>query len=330
MSTSASLLQKVKRLLEEKNRIIEEQKLEISKLKQRLEETNNKIKLLEEEREKLEEKVKSLEREVAKLRMQASLKRILSEKIPEVVELGSERGQVVSSEAPSEKAKGDVEELMLLVARYLTGDKNVRKTLEERLLNSENVKVKVLLLLSEGSKSIDQLASSLKLNEDSLLDHLKELMSMGCVKVEGRSVFLPYMTKGVEVQVAPPTTITKVMEEPKTPPMAPPSPPPPPMRPSAVTLSRNELSEKWRDMRTVDILNEIAKIVQTNQNPADIAMMLEVLSEILESRLKTFGGRIRYEIGREIKAWRSGHGSINSLIEKLADWKDRIREQVTY
>lgn len=325
-SSIGSIIRRVRHLLEEKNRIIEMQKLEISKLRKQLESANRKIRTLMEEKVELEERIKSLEREAAKYRMQASLQKMLSEKILKALEIERKgRKEEEDIRGMYESLKSEYDDLALQVARYLCGDLEVRKTLENKLLESENVKAKILIMLSRGVNTISDLATSLGMNEDAILDPLKELASAGFVKVDGGKIILSYAAKEEQPQQPPAMEPARKVEIVET---APPPAPKPPQEPASI--SREELLDKWRDLSTMEVFNDVINNVRREENPENIALMLEVLFEILESRLKTFGGRLRYEINREIKAWKTGRGNVDELVEKLANWMDRVRGIVKF
>ena len=337
----------IKKQLAERDAIIEKQRNRILLLQEKLNEVREAVSALEAENEKLKNDLKSKEEELGKIKkafdkLQEEMIELKSklrekEKLIEDLKKEKETKKVTEAEVQTEqlrmyenllkKLQDKFVNLQMLIVKAIAGDEKAIEKLRTIILKEGPLEAKILMLIyTEGVSDVNELAEKLEVPREVLGSLLFMFEEEGLIKLEAEKIFIPAREK-IEEAAPPPTTST--------------APPPslPPTTTEVVTESRetvivpdtSALFEEWKTLPTEEVYDKLLAFCRKySKLPDKIGDALEVVCDILESRLKTFGGRIRFEMRREADDWRKGLGDFSELELKIADWKRRAKKVVEY
>ena len=337
----------IKKQLAERDAIIEKQRNRILLLQEKLNEVREAVSALEAENEELKNDLKSKEEELGKIKkafdkLQEEMIELKSklrerEKLIEDLKKEKETKKVTEAEVQTEqlrmyenllkKLQDKFVNLQMLIVKAIAGDEKAIEKLRTIILKEGPLEAKILMLIyTEGVSDVNELAEKLEVPREVLGSLLFMFEEEGLIKLEAEKIFIPAREK-IEEAAPPPTTST--------------APPPslPPTTTEVVTESRetvivpdtSALFEEWKTLPTEEVYDKLLAFCRKySKLPDKIGDALEVVCDILESRLKTFGGRIRFEMRREADDWRKGLGDFSELELKIADWKRRAKKVVEY
>ncbi len=337
----------IKKQLAERDAIIEKQRNRILLLQEKLNEVREAVSALEAENEELKNDLKSKEEELGKIKkafdkLQEEMIELKSklrekEKLIEDLKKEKETKKVTEAEVQTEqlrmyenllkKLQDKFVNLQMLIVKAIAGDEKAIEKLRTIILKEGPLEAKILMLIyTEGVSDVNELAEKLEVPREVLGSLLFMFEEEGLIKLEAEKIFIPAREK-IEEAAPPPTTST--------------APPPslPPTTTEVVTESRETVIvpdtsaffEEWKTLPTEEVYDKLLAFCRKySKLPDKIGDALEVVCDILESRLKTFGGRIRFEMRREADDWRKGLGDFSELELKIADWKRRAKKVVEY
>ena len=337
----------IKKQLAERDAIIEKQRNRILLLQEKLNEVREAVSALEAENEKLKNDLKSKEEELGKVKkafdkLQEEIIELKSklrerEKLIEDLKKEKETKKVTEAEVQTEqlrmyenllkKLQDKFVNLQMLIVKAIAGDEKAIEKLRTIILKEGPLEAKILMLIyTEGVSDVNELAEKLEVPREVLGSLLFMFEEEGLIKLEAEKIFIPAQEK-IEEAAPPPTTST--------------APPPslPPTTTEEATESRetvivpdtSALFEEWKTLPTEEVYDKLLAFCRKySKLPDKIGDALEVVCDILESRLKTFGGRIRFEMRREADDWRKGLSDFSELELKIADWKRRAKKVVEY
>ena len=337
----------IKKQLAERDAIIEKQRNRILLLQEKLNEVREAVSALEAENEELKNDLKSKEEELGKIKkafdkLQEEMIELKSklrerEKLIEDLKKEKETKKITEAEVQTEqlrmyenllkKLQDKFVNLQMLIVKAIAGDEKAIEKLRTIILKEGPLEAKILMLIyTEGVSDVNELAEKLEVPREVLGSLLFMFEEEGLIKLEAEKIFIPAREK-IEEAAPPPTTST--------------APPPslPPTTTEVVTESRetvivpdtSALFEEWKTLPTEEVYDKLLAFCRKySKLPDKIGDALEVVCDILESRLKTFGGRIRFEMRREADDWRKGLGDFSELELKIADWKRRAKKVVEY
>lgn len=337
----------IKKQLAERDAIIEKQRNRILLLQEKLNEVREVVSVLETEKEKLKSELESKEEELGKIkkafdRLQEEmieLKSKLREKEKLIEDLKKEREikKVAEAEVQTEQLRmyenllkelqDKFVNLQMLIVKAIAGDEKAIEKLRTVILKEGPLEAKILMLIyAEGVSDVNELAEKLEVPREVLGSLLFMFEEEGLIKLEAEKIFIPTREK-IEKAAPSPTTSTG----------SPPSLPPTTTeevvesRETAVVPDTSVLFEEWKTLPTEEVYDRLLAFCREySKLPDKIGDALEIVCDILESRLKTFGGRIRFEMRREADEWRKGLGDFSELELKIADWKRRAKKVVEY
>ncbi|MHA1583105.1 MAG: hypothetical protein ACTSYM_11520 [Candidatus Baldrarchaeia archaeon] len=337
----------IKKQLAERDTIIEKQRNRILLLQEKLNEVRETVSVLEVENEKLKNDLKSKEEELGKIkkafdRLQEEmieLKSKLREKEKLIEDLKKEREtkKVTEAEVQTEQIRiyenllkelqDKFVNLQMLIVKAIAGDEKAIEKLRTIILKEGPLEAKILMLIyTEGISNVNELAEKLEVPREVLGSLLFMFEEEGLIKLEAEKIYVPTKEK-IEEAASPPTSPTAST----------PSPSPATTAEEVeetkevVAPDTSALFEEWKTLPTEEVYDRLLAFCRKYSTlPDKIGDALEVVCDILESRLKTFGGRIRFEMRREADDWRKGIGDFSELELKIADWKRRAKKVVEY
>lgn len=338
----------IKKQLAERDAIIEKQRNRILLLQEKLNEVREVVSVLEAENEKLKNDLKSKEEELGKIkkafdRLQEELVELKSklrekEKLIEDLKKEKETKKVTEAEVQTEQIRmyenllkelqDKFVNLQMLIVKAIAGDEKAIEKLRTIILKEGPLEAKILMLIyTEGVSDVDELAEKLEVPREVLGSLLFMFEEEGLIKLEAEKIYVPTKEK-IEEAAPPPTSSTASTPSPS-----------PAITAEEVEETKEEivapdtsaLFEEWKTLPTEEVYDRLLAFCRKySKLPDKIGDALEVVCDILESRLKTFGGRIRFEMRREADDWRKGLGDFSELELKIADWKRRAKKVVEY
>jgi len=337
------IIETIKKQLAEREAIIEKQRNRILLLQQKLNEVREVVSVLEEENEKLRNDLKSKEEELGKIKRAfdrlreelVGLKSKLREKdkLIESLKKEKEAKKMPEVEVKTEQIKmyesllKDLQDkfvdLQMLIVKAVAGDEKAVEKLRDIILKEGPIEAKLLMLIyTEGVLNVDELAEKLNVPRETLGSLLFMLEEEGLIKLETEKILVPRREKVEEAHILPTTSTTlhsTVTEEASG------------TRTEATIPDTSALFEEWKSLPTGEVYDKLLTFCRKySKLPDQVGDALEAVCDILESRLKTFGGRIRFEMRREADDWRKGLGDLSELELKIADWKRRAKNVVEY
>jgi len=335
------IFETIKKQLAERDAIIEKQRNRILLLQEKLNEVREVVSVLEAEKEKLKSELESKEEELGKIkkafdRLQEEmieLKSKLREKEKLIEDLKKEREtkKVAEAEVQTEQLRmyenllkelqDKFVNLQMLIGKAIAGDEKAIEKLRTIILKEGPLEAKILMLIyAEGVSDVNELAEKLKVPRKALGSLLFMFEEEGLIKLEAEKIYVPAKDKIEEA--APPSTTSAT---------SPSSPPPVTTAEEVVAPDTSALFEEWKTLPTEEVYDRLLAFCRKySKLPDKIGDALEIVCDILESRLKTFGGRIRFEMRREADEWHKGLGDFSELELKIADWKRRAKKVVEY
>lgn len=332
-------MERIKQQLAEKDATIEKQRNRILLLQEKLSEFRELLTKIREENEKLKMKVKNREEELGKVKSafdnlrkeMVSLKEKLreKEKIIENLEKEEEKekpSRVAEVEIQLEKLKmyenlleelkNKFTKLQMLIVEAIVGKEEAVKEIKDLILREGPLEAKILTLIYvEGVSNVYELVERLKMSPETLGSLLFMFEEEGLIKLQADKIIIPSEMKVEEVTPTPTT-------------MGPKSIPHVEMEPAVAEIST--LFEKWKSLPTEELFDNLLTFCRSSKYPEQVGDALETVCDILEGRLKTFGGLIRFEMRREADYWRKGLGNLSELEDKISDWRIRAKKVVKY
>lgn len=341
------VLETIKKQLAERDVIIEKQRNRILLLQDKLNEAREAVAVLEKEKENLKKEIKNKKEELEKIKrafdkLQEELVEVkskLREKEKLIEYLKKETKRVAGIEVQTEKLRmyesllkelqEKFENLQMLIVEAIAGREKAVEKLRDTILKEGPIKAKILMLIyTEGVSHVNELAEKLEIPREVLGNILFMFEEEGLIKLEADKIYVP--TKEKVEEVPTPSQVTSTT-------------PTPPL-PSATTMEQpselkvetavpdaSALFEEWRSLPTEKVYDRLLTFCrQYSKLPDKVGDALEVVCDILESRLKTFGGLVRFEMRREADSWRKGLGNLSDLELKIVGWKKRAKQFVKY
>jgi len=334
-------MERIKQQLAEKDTVIEKQRNKILLLQEKLGEFRSLLTKVREENEKLKEEIKNREDELEKVKKafdalqgeMITLKEKLREKEKIIENLRKEEEKEPKRPSKAAEAEFQVEQLrmyenlleelkkkyaslQMLIVEAIVGKEKAVEEIKDLILKEGPLEAKILTLIYvEGVSNVNELAERLEMPAETLGSLLFMFEQEGLIKLQADKIIVPHKKK---IEKAPPPPVT-VEPEPVT---------EVEMKPAVEEIST--LFEEWKSLPTEELFDNLLTFCRSSKYPEQIGDALESVCDILEGRLKTFGGLIRFEMRREADYWRKGLGNLSELESKISDWKRRAKKVVKY
>jgi len=343
------VLETIKKQLAERDAIIEKQRNRILLLQDKLNEAREAAAVLEKEKENLEKEIKNKKEELEKIKrafdkLQEELVEVKSrlrekEKLIEDLKKEKETKRVAGIEAQTEKLRmyesllKELQEkfvnLQMLIVEAIAGREKAVEKLRDIILKEGPIEAKILMLIyTEGVSNVNELAEKLEMPREVLGNLLFMFEEEGLIKLEADKIYVPTKEKVEEAPTpsqvtstapTPPLSSVTTMEQPSE------------LKVETAVPDASALFEEWKSLPTEEVYDRLLTFCrQYSKSPDKVGDALEVVCDILESRLKTFGGLVRFEMRREADNWRKGLGNLSDLELKIMDWKKRAKQFVKY
>jgi len=336
------VLETIKKQLAERDAIIEKQRNRILLLQDKLNEAREVVSVLEKEIKDKEEELEKIKRAFDKLQEElVKTKNKLREKEKFIEDLKKEKEptRIADVEVQTEKLRmyesllkelqQKFVDLQILIVEAIAGKEKSAEKLKDIILKEGPIKAKILMLIyTDGVSDVNELAEKLEVPREVLGNLLFMFEEEGLIKLEADKIYVPAKKKVEEVpmssQVAsttptPPPSSATTMEQPSE------------LEVKTAVPDASALFEEWKSLPTGEVYDRLLTFCrQHSKSPDIVGDALEVVCDILESRLKTFGGLVRFEMRREADSWRKGLGDLSDLELKIIDWKRRAKQFVKY
>jgi len=334
-------MERIKQQLAEKDAIIEKQRNKILLLQEKLSELRKLLTESKEENEKLKIEIKNQKEELENVKKafdtlqeeMITLKQKLreKEKMIEVLEKEGEKEkkkpikpveaefqleQLKMYENLLEELKKKYASLQMLIVEAIVGKEKAVEEIKDLILKEGPLEAKILTLIYvEGISNVNELAKRLEMPAETLGSLLFMFEEEGLIKLQADKITVPSKMQ-IQKAPTPPTTVEPVSV--------------PEVEVKQDVEEASTLFEEWKSLPTDELFDNLLTFCRSSKYPEQIGDALETVCDILESRLKTFGGLIRFEMRREADYWRKGLGNLSELEDKISDWRIRAKKVVKY